>query len=96
MITFLRSLLRHMVDTDASDIYLTDGITPMFRIEGMVQPYGEKVLSGIDTEAVADAIMNASGATAAFAVWRWIEGRRLPAAEVSGGAVESTSWRPRP
>jgi glycopeptide antibiotics resistance protein len=45
---------------------------------------------------VDDAIMNASGATAAFAVWRWIEGRRLPAAEVSGGAVESTSWRPRP
>ena len=47
-----------MVETDASDIYLTDGITPMFRIEGMVQPYGEKSLSGADTEAIAQAIMN--------------------------------------
>ncbi len=58
MITFLRSLLQHMVDKDASDIYLTEGITPMFRIEGMVQPYGEKSLSGTDTEAISDAIMN--------------------------------------
>lgn len=47
-----------MVDKDASDIYLTEGITPMFRIEGMVQPYGEKSLSGTDTEAISDAIMN--------------------------------------
>ena len=47
-----------MVDTDASDIYLTDGVTPMFRIEGVVRPYGEKVLSAEDTEAVAEAVMN--------------------------------------
>ena len=58
MSSFLRSLLQHMVDKDASDIYLTEGITPMFRIEGDVLPYGEKVLSGDDTEAVAAGIMN--------------------------------------
>jgi hypothetical protein len=45
---------------------------------------------------VDDAIMNASGPTAAFAVWRWIEGRRLPAPGASAGAVESAVWRPRP
>lgn len=58
MINFLKGLLSHMVDTDASDIYLTDGIAPMFRIEGMVQPFGEKTLTGEDTAAIADAIMN--------------------------------------
>jgi twitching motility protein PilU len=58
MIAFLRSLIQHMVDTDASDIYLTEGVTPMFRIEGVVQPYGEKILAGADTEAISDAIMN--------------------------------------
>lgn len=58
MIEFLKVLLKYMVDTDASDIYLTEGITPMFRIEGVVQPHGDKVLSDADTEAVARAIMN--------------------------------------
>ena len=47
-----------MVDKDASDIYITEGITPMFRIEGAVEPYGERILAGADTVAVAEAIMN--------------------------------------
>ena len=33
---------------------------------------------------VDDAIMNATGATAAFALWRWIEGRRWPAPGAPG------------
>jgi twitching motility protein PilU len=47
-----------MVEVDASDIYLTQGITAMFRIEGIVLPYGETVLSGDDTAAIAAGIMN--------------------------------------
>lgn len=58
MIEFLKSLLKHMVDTDASDIYLTEGIPPMFRIEGIVEPHGDNILSGTDTEAIAQAVMN--------------------------------------
>jgi twitching motility protein PilU len=58
MIDFLKELLNYMVETDASDIYLTEGATPMFRIEGIVQPYGDKALSGEETDAVAQAIMN--------------------------------------
>ena len=42
MSAFFMDLLQHMVDRDASDIYLTQGITPMFRIEGKVLPYGEQ------------------------------------------------------
>jgi twitching motility protein PilU len=55
---FLLDLLHYMVENDASDIYLTQGITPMFRIEGVVLPHGDKVLSGDDTQAIAAGIMN--------------------------------------
>ena len=58
MSAFFMDLLRHMVDGDASDIYLTQGITPMFRIQGEVLPYGEQVLSGDDTQTIAASIMN--------------------------------------
>jgi len=58
MAVILKELLRYMVDTNASDIYLTEGITPMFRIEGTVQPYGETILTGADTAEVAEGIMN--------------------------------------
>jgi twitching motility protein PilU len=58
MVTDLKELLRYMVEKDASDIYLTEGATPMFRIEGTVLPYGETLLSGEDTAAIAAAVMN--------------------------------------
>jgi len=58
MSAFFMDLLQHMVDRDASDIYLTQGVPPMFRIQGDVLPYGEKVLSGDDTQAIAAGVMN--------------------------------------
>ncbi len=58
MAIILTDLLQHMVNVDASDIYLTEGLTPMFRIEGSVLPYGETVLTGADTAQVASEIMN--------------------------------------
>jgi twitching motility protein PilU len=50
--------LKYMVDRDASDIYLTVGLPPMFRIEGIVAPYGEEPLTREDTDAIAAGIMN--------------------------------------
>jgi twitching motility protein PilU len=58
MSTFLKGLMQYMVDNDASDIYLTEGLPPMFRIEGVVSRYGDKILSAEDTEAIAISIMN--------------------------------------
>ncbi len=58
MSAFFMDLLQHMVDKDASDIYLTQGIPPMFRIQGDVLPYGEKALSGDDTQTLAAGVMN--------------------------------------
>ncbi len=58
MLISLKSLLQYMVDKDASDIYFTEGLPPMFRIEGTVERYGDTVLSAADTEAVAMSIMN--------------------------------------
>jgi twitching motility protein PilU len=54
----LKEYLVHMVEKDASDIYLTEGITPMFRIEGIVSRYGEVQLTAEDTEGLAQAMMN--------------------------------------
>jgi twitching motility protein PilU len=54
----LKDLLHYMVERDASDIYLTDGAAPMFRVEGIVEPYGKSVLTGRDTEEIALSIMS--------------------------------------
>jgi len=56
----LKKLLKHMTETNASDIYLTVGLPPMFRIEGTVDRYegGADVLTPEDTQEVAYSIMN--------------------------------------
>ena len=54
----LKKYLAYMVEKDASDIYLTEGITSMFRIEGVVSRYGEVRLTADDTEGLAQAMMN--------------------------------------
>jgi twitching motility protein PilU len=54
----INDYLKHMVETDASDIYLTVGVPPAFRIEGIVNPYGERELTPEDTKDFAYAIMN--------------------------------------
>jgi len=46
--------LKHMVEKDASDIYLTVGIPAMYRVEGETLPYGETPLTEEDTERIAD------------------------------------------
>jgi twitching motility protein PilU len=57
-VTTLEEFLKYMVEKDASDIYLTVGVPPMFRIEGVVAPHGDTPLSREDTEAIARGIMN--------------------------------------
>ena len=58
MDNILMEYLKYMVEKDASDIYLTAGLPPSFRIEGVVTPYGEKSLTPEDTENIADSVMN--------------------------------------
>jgi twitching motility protein PilU len=50
--------LKYMVEKDASDIYLTVGLPPMFRIEGIVGRHGDTALTPEDTEKIAYGIMN--------------------------------------
>lgn len=54
----VRSLLQIMLEADASDIYITVGSEPMYRIHGEVKPVGDHKLEGIDTERIAAALMN--------------------------------------
>jgi twitching motility protein PilU len=54
----LKEQLRYMVDKGASDVYLTVGVPPMFRIEGIVEAGPGNALTPQDTEEIAFGIMN--------------------------------------
>jgi twitching motility protein PilU len=55
---FMKDFLKVMVERNASDIYFTTNSLPMYRIEGVVQPFGDHMFSSEDLEALAGSIMN--------------------------------------
>ncbi len=54
----ITKLLQVMVEHDASDLYLTVESPPMYRINGIVRPAGNRVLQQPDTEGLANSILN--------------------------------------
>jgi twitching motility protein PilU len=54
----LKEYLEYMVAKDASDIYFTVGLPPVFRIEGVTLPNDEPELTPEETESLADSIMS--------------------------------------
>ena len=50
--------LKYMVQKDASDIYITAGCPPMFRVEGITEPWGADPLSSEQTARMAASVMN--------------------------------------
>ena len=54
----INDYLRMMVDKESSDLYLTAGKPPMYRIEGHVQPVGEVKLLPADLETISNGIMS--------------------------------------
>jgi twitching motility protein PilU len=54
----ISKLLTVMTEHDASDLYLTVDSPPMYRINGVVRPAGNRALLPADTEALANSIMN--------------------------------------
>jgi twitching motility protein PilU len=53
----LRELLKVMVDRNASDLYLTVDLPPMYRIEGIVQKAGETPLTNEQLETLANEML---------------------------------------
>ncbi len=53
----VRELLAEMVKQDASDLYLTVGSPPMYRVEGITRPFGTEKLAQEACEALAVSIM---------------------------------------
>jgi twitching motility protein PilU len=51
------ALLARILDLDASDLYLTVGSPPVFRVEGVATPADETALTPHDTAAIAEAVM---------------------------------------
>ncbi|NMC63180.1 MAG: PilT/PilU family type 4a pilus ATPase [SAR324 cluster bacterium] len=54
----IAKLLAVMAEHDASDLYLTVDSPPMYRINGIVRPAGNRMLSQADTEMLANSIMS--------------------------------------
>ncbi|MBX7143488.1 MAG: PilT/PilU family type 4a pilus ATPase [Oligoflexia bacterium] len=54
----ISKLLQVMTEHDASDLYLTVDSPPMYRINGVVRPAGNRLLQLADTEALANSIMS--------------------------------------
>ena len=54
----IKKLLQVMVEKEASDVYLTVGSPPMYRIEGIVQPIGDVEFAPADLEKLAESVMN--------------------------------------
>ena len=54
----IKQLLQVMVEKEASDVYLTVGSPPMYRIEGIVQPIGDVEFAPNDLEKLAESVMS--------------------------------------
>lgn len=54
----ITKLLTVMVEHDASDLYITVDSPPMYRINGVTRPAGNKSLMEEDTKEIAESIMN--------------------------------------
>jgi len=54
----IRKLLKIMSDQDASDLYITAGMPPGYRIKGALQRVGKNDLSYVDTEQLANSVMS--------------------------------------
>ncbi len=54
----LRELLEEMVRQDASDLYLTVDSPPMYRVEGVTFPWGERKYSPEETETISMSLMS--------------------------------------
>jgi len=53
----IRKLLKVMYEQDASDLYITAGAPPSYRIKGAVHPLGKQALNPIQCEQLANACM---------------------------------------
>jgi twitching motility protein PilU len=54
----IHEMFRTMVETEASDLYLTVGRPPMYRINGLIQPRGDKSFTPPELDLLAKSIMN--------------------------------------
>lgn len=55
----VEELVKYMVKQDASDLYITVGLPPMYKIQGVIQPTKTQPLTPEITESLANAMMNA-------------------------------------
>ena len=60
---FMHDLLRLMLSKKASDLFITAGFPPAFKIDGKMTPVSQQSLSALHTEILARAIMNEKQAT---------------------------------
>jgi twitching motility protein PilU len=56
----IQELFKVMVETEASDLYLTVARPPMYRIEGKIQPIGDHIFTPQDLDILVNSVMSES------------------------------------
>jgi len=54
----LKNLLERVIESNASDLHLTEGAPPMLRIDGKLTPIGEKQLNSNETRTIIYSLLN--------------------------------------
>src|SRR5262249_58831616 len=54
----IKELLKVMVESEASDLYLTVARPPMYRIEGKIQPIGDHAFTPPELETLVKSVMS--------------------------------------
>ena len=54
----IRQLLMVIVKQDASDLYITSGMAPSYRINNVVKPLRQEPVNGVQTEQLANSCMS--------------------------------------
>ena len=54
----IHNLLRGMISKKASDLFITSGFPPAFKVDGKMTPVSNQTLTSVHTQELARAIMN--------------------------------------
>ena len=54
----LRDLLQEMIEKKASDLHITAGVPPQLRVDGLIRPTTDPVLTPEDTMQITYSVLN--------------------------------------
>lgn len=59
----MKSLLQHMTEHGASDLFITAGLPPSIKVDGEIRPVTDQPLANVDVRAMVESVMNSKQKT---------------------------------